>query len=55
MLAKPVRVANWNHLVKYTVHDERRLSNSLEFGEPLTGEVLPLAKRGYLGTRNLRS
>ena len=48
VFGQPVRVAHRNHLVMEALHDQRGMAEAFQVGEPLTAEMLPLAKRGCL-------
>ena len=60
VLAEPVGVRDGDHLVADTVHDQRRVTDGPELGEPLALELFPLAEGSYssapdLGARDGRS
>jgi hypothetical protein len=53
VLAKPVRVADGNHLIENAVYDKRRLGNSFEGGEAIPVDPLPIPKGSDLSRGDL--
>ena len=55
VLGEPVGVRDGDHLVADTVHDQRRVTDGPQVGEPLALELFPLTEGRDLSASDLRA